>query len=67
MSLDNRLQGFQHLGHRLDELRLLGILSLHLLDNAFYVTHNQPPEMRKGGVFACEPDYREQDCGAVIF
>ena len=39
VGLDDRLQGLQHLGDGLDELRLLGILGLHLLDDAIDVTH----------------------------
>ena len=39
MSLDDGLEGFQDLGHGLDELRLVGILCLDLLDDALYVTH----------------------------
>ncbi len=43
MGLDDRLQGLEHLGDGLDELGLLGVLSLHLLNDVLDVTQCGPP------------------------
>jgi len=43
VSLDDWLQGLEHLGDGLDELGLLGVLRLHLLNDILDVTQCGPP------------------------